>query len=154
MNAFRPTQPAPVLLALALFTACAGAKAAGPHVPQFQPLRPVSSCIRPNRIDEWHIVDARTAIVRTGPQRYVVKMRNDCPRLGWGRQGLVFRANESNQINSLGSICGEAGESVRSRDQAPCALQSVRIIDKPTFDKLSAKSTRHGNGAEPKGNKP
>ena len=144
-----------ILFSLAFLTVSAGAWAADPQPPQFTPLRPVSSCIRPDRIDEWHIVDARTAIVRTGPQRYVVKLQSDCPRLGIGRQGLIFRANESNKLTSIGgSICGEAGESVRSRDQPPCALRSVRIIDKPTFDKLSAKATRHGNGAEPNGNKP
>jgi|KBSMisStandDraft_5_1062788.scaffolds.fasta_scaffold962605_1 hypothetical protein len=149
MNALKPT-----LLSLILVAVTAGAHAADTPKPLFKPLRPVSSCIRTDRIDEWHIVDARTAIVRTGPQRYVVKLQNDCPRLGIGRQGLIFRANEANQLNALGRICGEAGESVRSRDQPPCALHSVRIIDKPTFDKLSAKATRHGNGAEPNGNKP
>jgi hypothetical protein len=141
MNALKP-----ILFSLVFLAASTGAQAAGPHTPQYTPLRPVSSCIRPGRIDEWHIVDARTAIVRTGPRRYVVKLQNDCPRLGIGRQGLIFRANESNRLTSIGSsICGEA---------APCALRSVRIIDKPTFDRLSTKATRHGNGAEPNGNKP
>lgn len=149
MNALKP-----ILFSLALLTVSAGVRAADPRPPQFTPLRPVSSCIRTDRIDEWHIVDGRTAIVRNGPRRYVVKLQNDCPRLGIGPQGLIFRANESNQLTSLGRICGEAGESVRSRDQPPCAIRSVRIIDKPTFDKLSTKATRHGNGAEPNGNKP
>ena len=118
----------------------------------FQPLRPSSSCIRTDRINEWHVVDPRTVLVRTGPIRYQLHLMNDCPQLGaYGAVGLRFRANESNRITNQSRICGEAGESVRSRLQPPCAIQSVRIIDKPTFDGLSVKATHHGNGAQPIG---
>ena len=150
MNALKST----TLLSLLLVVVTGTVQAADTPAPMYKPLRPISSCIRTDRINEWHIVDGRTAIVRNGPRRYLVKLQNDCPRLGIGPQGLIFRANESNQLTSLGRICGEAGESVRSRDQPPCAIRSVRIIDKPTFDKLSVKASRHGNGAEPNGNKP
>jgi hypothetical protein len=149
MNALKPA-----LLSLVLLATTVVAHAADTPAPMYKPLRPISSCIRTDRIDEWHIVDGRTAIVRNGPRRYVVKLQSDCPRLGIGPAGLIFRANDSNQLTAQGRICGEAGESVRSRDQPPCAIRSVRLVDKPTFDKLSAKASRHGNGAEPNGNKP
>lgn len=147
MNALKAT-----LSALLLLEVSTAIQAAEPQTPSYTPLRPISSCIRTDRIDEWHIVDARTATVRTGPTRYEVKLQSACPQLGIGRQGLIFRANESNEATAQGRICGEAGETVRSRDQPPCAISSVRIIDKHTFDKLSAAAKRHGSGADP--NKP
>ncbi|HEX7816712.1 DUF6491 family protein [Dyella sp.] len=142
MNAALP------LLALSLLSASRSAHAADNPAHAFKPLRPMSSCLRTDRIDEWHIVDARTAIVRTGPQRYLVKLQSECPNLGVGTQGLVFRPNQANAINAQGRICGEAGESVRSRDQPPCGIQSVRLVNKSTFDTLSKQAGRHGHGAE------
>lgn len=135
------------LLVLALAVG-AGQAAAADTMPAHTPLRPVSECIRPDRINSWHIVDNRTAIVGTGPQYYQVTLQSDCPRLGIGPAGLIFRANESNKAVAQSQICGETGETVRSRDQPPCAIQSVSKIDKATFDALSKKATRHGSGAD------
>ena len=107
-----------------------------------------SDCIDTSQINEWHIVDARTAIVRTGPKRYLVKLQSACPRLGMSPPGLIFRPNRSNAIVNHGRICGEVGETVHSRNQPPCAIESVSKIDKPRFDELSAHAKRHGSGAD------
>jgi hypothetical protein len=131
------------ILALTAVAAAGQAYADQPAQEAHQPMRPVSECLRPDRINEWYVVDKRTAIVRTGPDRYLVKLQADCPRLGIG-QSLRFRANESNKVAGLGAICGEAGETVRSRDQPPCAIQSVGKIDKAQFDQLEATATQHG----------
>lgn|SRR3546814_434928 len=136
---------APTLL-LALIIG-AGVAHAEETAPARSPL-PAGDCIDTSQINEWHIVDDRTAIVRTGPKRYLVTLQSTCPRLGTPPPGLIFQANPSNASVNRGRICGEVGETVHSRYQPPCAIQSVRMIDKAHFDQLSAKATRHGNGAE------
>lgn len=115
--------------------------------PEHAPLA-AGQCIDTTQINEWHVVDARTAIVRTGPKRYLVKLRSDCPRLGTPPPGLMFRPNASNAVNNRGRICGESGETVRSRQQPPCAIESVSMLNKVSFDKLGAQARQHGNGAE------
>ncbi len=138
-------------LSMPLLAAAAGAVAA----PQARtPIKPISECIRIEQINEWHIVDNRTATVRTGPKRYRVNLQSDCPRLGLGPAGLIFRANPSNETLGNSRICGEVGETVRSHEQPPCAIQSVQIIDKAEFDRLSAKSRRSGSAAEQPTHKP
>ena len=133
-----------LLLALA---AGAGAAQAAETAPARSPLH-TADCIDTTQINEWHVVDARTAIVRTGPKRYLVTLQNDCPRLGTPPPGLIFRANPSNAIVNRGRIGGEVGETVHSRYQPPGAIQSVSKIDKERFDRLSARAMRHGSGAE------
>ena len=96
-----------------------------------------ADCIAPAQINEWHIVDDRTATVRTGPKHYVVKLQASCPQLRHP-PGLIFRANSANASVNSGRICGESGETVHSRGQAPCAIESVRKIDKVQFDQLNA----------------
>ena len=130
------------MLALAMVAASGLAHADGP-APERQPLRPVSECLRPDRINEWYVVDKRTVIARTGPDRYLVKLTADCPRLGIGQQ-LRFNPNESNRAAGMGAICGEVGEEVVSRDQPPCAIQSVGKIDKAKFEDLEKHATQHG----------
>jgi hypothetical protein len=119
-----------------------------PATPAYQPLRPVSECLRTDRINEWHVVDARTLTVRTGPYRYLVKLGADCRRLSYGQPTLRFRSSPAEQATVPFSICGEVGETVSSPNQPPCAIQSVRKIDQAQFDKLSAKAQRSGSAAE------
>ncbi|HKR76701.1 MAG TPA: DUF6491 family protein [Rhodanobacter sp.] len=132
-------------LALAANVALAQAK---PKAPAYTPLRPVADCLRTDRINEWHIVNSRTVTARTGPDRYLVKLQVACPRLSYGPPTLLFHSNRANQAVIPFSICGEAGETVRARDQPPCPIQSVRKIDKAEFDKLSAHASRSGSGAD------
>jgi hypothetical protein len=124
-----------------------GAAQAAETVPARSPLH-TADCIDTTQINEWHIVDARTAIVRTGPKRYLVTLQSNCPRLGTPPPGLIFRANPSNAAVNRSRICGEVGETVHSSSQPPCAIQSVSKIDKERFDQLSARAMRHGSGAE------
>lgn len=135
--------PALTLLAAVVLAALPGMAASQTKPPAYKPLRPVSECLRPDRINEWYVVDERTVIARTGPDRYLVKLQAKCPHLGIG-QSLRFRANRSNQAAGMGALCGEAGETVASRDQPPCAVQSIAKIDKDQFDKLGNHSKQHG----------
>ncbi|WP_108471139.1 DUF6491 family protein [Rhodanobacter thiooxydans] len=136
----------PLLLALVVGTGTGAAQAAE-TAPVRSPL-PAADCIDTTQINEWYIVDARTAIVRTGPKHYLVTLQNDCPRLGTPPPGLIFRPNPSNAIVNRGRICGEVGETVRSRYQPPCAIESVSKIDKARFRQLGEHAIRHGSGVE------
>ena len=118
------------------------------HAAQRQSL-PYAQCIQTDRINEWHVVDPRTALVRTGPYRYLVRLQAACPRLGIGVPGFLLEANESNKTNASGRICGEAGETVSARDQPPCAISSITLIDKAQFERMREHAARHGSGAEP-----
>lgn len=134
---------------MALILTLAGGATLAAEAPQARtPIKPIGDCMRIDQINEWHIVDNRTAIVRTGPKRYRVDLQSDCPRLGIGPAGLIFRPNQSNAAIDATRICGEVGETVHSRNQPPCAIQAVRIIDKAEFDRLSAQSRRSGSGAD------
>ncbi|BBD79922.1 DUF6491 family protein [Aerosticca soli] len=138
------------LLALSLIAATTGLHATEPAQPAHHPLRPISECLRPDRINEWYLVDSRTAIARTGPDRYQIKLEHDCPRLGIGVPGLLFHASEANRLVGESRICGEVGETVSARNQPPCAIAEVSKIDKATFEALEKQALRSGNGAEPK----
>ena len=109
---------------------------------------PYAQCIQTDKINEWHIVDARTALVRTGPYRYVVHLKADCPRLGIGVPGLLLRASESGKSVGEGRICGGLGETVSARDQPPCAISSVEMVDKAKFEQMREHAARHGIAAE------
>ena len=134
----------PSLLPFA-FVACTAAVAG--NAPAHKPLD-YQHCIQTDKINEWYVAGARTALVRTGPDRYLVRMQNDCPRLGVGVPGLLFRANASNKAVGNGRICGEAGETVQARDQPPCAIASVTMIDKAQFDAMRKHAARQGSGAD------
>jgi hypothetical protein len=100
-----------------------------------------ADCINTANINDWKIVDERTAIVRTGPKRYLIKLQSACPQLKHP-PGLMFRT--ATTAGATGSnICGGIGESVRTRGQPACAIQSVSMIDKTQYDHLSADSKRY-----------
>lgn len=141
------------MLLFAMTAATGLAHADGP-APERQPMRPVSDCMRPDRINNWAVVDSRTVIVQNGPERYLVKLSAECPRLGVG-QSLRFRPNDSNKaigLGPIGPICGEVGETVSSRDQPPCAIESVSKIDAAKYKELEKRSKQRGvisNGDKP-----
>ncbi|MBD8871723.1 DUF6491 family protein [Rhodanobacter sp. DHB23] len=143
-------KPVTVSLLALSFTALATAASAQakPHAPAYAPLRPVADCLRTDRITEWHVVDPRTITTRNGPNRFLVKLRAACPQLGYGPPILRFESSPANRGTAPFSICGEVGESVRSTQPPSCPIQSVRPIDKATFDKLSAHARRNGSGAD------
>ncbi|RUL80012.1 DUF6491 family protein [Dyella choica] len=105
---------------------------------------PYNDCMRLDQINEWHVVDAQTAIVRTGPyQRYLVKLKASCDKLGIGPRGLEFIASDADKAVAPLRICGGVGEKVRSREQPPCAIDSVSLIDEATFDGYRSHAKYH-----------
>lgn len=136
--------PAFLLLAgLLAATALPATAADQDKAPAYTPMRPVSECLRPDRVNEWYVVDHTTVIARTGPDRYLIKLQAKCPHLGIG-QNLSFRPNRANLAAGMGAMCGESGETLASRDQPPCAVQSIAKIDKAQFDALGSKASKHG----------
>jgi Family of unknown function (DUF6491) len=135
--------PSLLLLATAICAPVLAAEAPLAHRPL-----PYAQCIQTDKINEWHIVDQRTALVRTGPYRYAVHLKADCPRLGIGVPGFLLHASESGKAAGGGRICGEVGETVGARDQPPCAVSSVELIDKASFERMRKHAARHGSGAE------
>lgn len=133
----------PLGLASALLMATA-AHASPPPAQDNQPLRPVSKCLDVANINEWHVIDDTTLTARNGPRRYLVKTTHRCPRLGKHGGGLFFHA--SNGKMGAWRICGDLGETVSSRYQPPCAIRSVKLIDKQQFDALNRHAERNGNG--------
>ncbi|RDS86737.1 DUF6491 family protein [Dyella psychrodurans] len=137
-----------VLLAFAL------ASGIGPVLAQSQPAPPQSApvarnilpfrdCIRTDQINEWHIVDTKTVIVRTGPyQRYLVNLQADCQWLGVGYPSISFIPNNSEKAMGY-RICGQVGEKVRNRIQPPCGIQSVSLISEAQFNSYRAQAKYH-----------
>jgi hypothetical protein len=130
-------------LLLALIAAASAAQAA-PSPPSSTSSLPAADCIRTDRINDWHIVNARSAIVRTGPKRYVVTLKSECPQLSHP-PGLIFRSSPNHEGMSQDRICGSIGETVHSRGQPPCAIESVRLINKVRYDQLSEEARRYRN---------
>ena len=126
----------------------ATAVAALPHAAARQPVRPIGDCLRVDRVTEWHVVDARTVIVRTGPKRYRLDLAASCPWLGLGPAGLWLRPNASHQELGIPSLCGESGETIASSQQPPCAVRQLSVIDRASFDRLAAHARRGGSAAD------
>lgn len=131
-----------VLLAL---TTVASAAQAAPAPPSAASPLPAAQCIQTDRINDWHIVGARTAIVRTGPKNYLVTLKSDCPQLSHP-PGLIFSSSPNHQGMNQGRICGAIGETVHSRGQPPCGIESVTLIDKKHYDQLTDEAKRYRKG--------
>jgi len=132
----------PVISAVLSFAlaANAGLACAQSSAPARTPL-PNNDCLRISQINEWHVIDDRTAIVRAGPyQSYLVKLQADCQKLGIGNPGLMFIGSRADRATQPDRICGSAGEMVRARYQPGCAIQSLRLIDQATFNDLRSKA--------------
>jgi hypothetical protein len=141
----------PVISVLLVFTL---ASSMGSVLAQSQPapsqsapaarnILPYGDCIRLDQINEWHIVNLTTVIVRTGPnQRYLVNLQAKCQWLGIGNPSLLFIPNKSEKATAY-RICGQAGEKVASRYQPPCAIQSVSLISEDQYDNYRAHSKYH-----------
>ncbi|HUA79764.1 MAG TPA: DUF6491 family protein [Dyella sp.] len=105
---------------------------------------PYKDCIRLDQINEWHVVDPQTAIVRTGPyQRYLVKIHAACPQLGIGSSGLMFVPSKADKATTPMRMCGGAGEMVRAKGQPACAIDSISLIDEATFNSMRNKAKYH-----------
>jgi hypothetical protein len=135
----------PVISVVLFFAIAANANVlwAQSSAPARTPL-PNGDCLRISQINEWHVVDDRTAIVQAGPyKRYLVKLQADCQKLGIGNPGLRFIGSPAGKATQPGLICGAAGEKVSARFQPACGIQSLSLIDQATFNDLRAKSSRH-----------
>jgi hypothetical protein len=135
------------LLALASPLAWAAQPPAAAGTSAAARVSPIGKCMDPMRITEWHVLDARTLLVRNGPHRFLIHTRHACPRLGRYGGGLNFHPSPDKQV-TLMRICGDAGETVSSRDQPPCGIASVQRIDKARFERLKKHSERSGSAAE------
>lgn len=132
-----------ISVVLALTLAATVGSAAAQSAPARNTLA-YQDCIRVDQINEWHVVDTKTAIVRTGPyQRYLVKLKASCDKLGIGNPGLQFVPSEADKAITPLRICGGVGEKVRARNQPGCAIDSVSLIDEATFNDYRAKATHH-----------
>jgi hypothetical protein len=134
----------PVISVVLFFAVAANASWAWAQssAPTRTPL-PNNDCLRISQINEWHIIDDRTAIVQAGPyNRYLVKLQADCQKLGIGNPGLRFIGSQADKATQPDRICGAAGEKVSARFQPPCGIQSLSRIDQATFNSLRAKATR------------
>ncbi|GLQ92078.1 DUF6491 family protein [Dyella acidisoli] len=124
-----------VMSAVLAFTFAATAASAFAQSAPASNSLPYKDCIRLDQINEWHVVDPQTIIVRTGPyQRYLVKLKASCDKLGIGNPGMQFVPSESDKATAPLRICGGVGEKVRARNQPPCAIDSVGLIDETTFN--------------------
>jgi hypothetical protein len=93
--------------------------------------------------------------VRTGPyQRYLVKLKASCDKLGIGNPGLEFVPSESDKATAPMRICGGIGEKVRARSQPGCAIESVSLIDEATFNGYRDHAKYHSVRSQPPGTKP
>ena len=132
-----------ISVVLALTLAASAGVAVAQSTPEGNSLQ-YKDCIRLDQINEWHVVDPKTAIVRTGPyQRYLVKLKASCDKLGIGNPGMQFIPSEADKAITPVRICGGVGEKVRSRDQPGCAIDSVSLIDEAAFDEYRAKAKHH-----------
>ncbi len=132
----------PTLLAMTTVTAVGQASGAR------EPVRPLSQCMDAANINEWHVIDDTTMTVRNGPRRYVITTTHTCPALGRYGDGLHFHPSRDKAGLDPWRICGDLGETVSSRQQPPCAVKSVRRIDKQAFDTLNKRAERNGSGAD------
>ncbi|GAB2569470.1 hypothetical protein ISP15_03305 [Dyella jejuensis] len=127
---------------LAITLAMSAQAALTQSTPARKPL-PDSDCLRISQINEWHVVNPRTVIARTGPyKRYLVTLQADCQKLGIGNPGLMFIGSLSDKATQPDRICGTVGEKVRSRYQPGCAIQSLSLIDEATFASYRAKAIK------------
>lgn len=110
-------------------------------------MKPVSSCPRLDRITDWAVVDDRTVILRNGPQRFVAKTQSSCPRMGTGNS-LRFISSPDKKAVGEWRICGDVGDMVVSRDQPPCAVVSVKSVDKATYDRMAKAAKHRGSAAD------
>jgi hypothetical protein len=116
---------------------------------------PYKDCIRLDQINEWHVVDPKTVIARTGPyQRYLVKLKASCDKLGIGNPGMQFVPSDADKATTPLRICGGVGEKVRARNQPPCAIDSVSLIDETAFNDYRAKAKHHSVRTQQPSKKP
>ncbi|QWT21023.1 hypothetical protein KPL74_03185 [Bacillus sp. NP157] len=133
------------LTAACLLLISAAASAADAPPPERHEL-PINDCMRTDRISNWAMVDNRTVIVANGPTFYKITTNVDCPRMDLGG-GIRFKAAANIQAVAPMRICNSINEQIVRRDDPPCQIDTVQVIDKATYQQLE-KSAKH-KGAGP-----
>jgi len=146
----------PVITVLLVFALASGTgtvlaqsqSAAPASTPPARNILPNNDCMRVDKINEWHVVDDKTVIARTGPyQRYLINLQARCQWLGIANNPLRFTPNMSEKATN-NRICGQVNEKVSSRNQPPCGIQSVSLISEAQFDNYRAHAKYHSVTAQ------
>ena len=133
-----------VVPAQAVDPAAQGTQAAPGHVP----ISPLGECMRAGRARDWGVVDATRLVVRTWDGRhYDIGLKDKCPAAA---KKAYLALTEGRGLRD-GRICGELGDAVlpvsasydRYRDR-PCRIDSLRRIDKATFEHVFTLSPEQG----------
>lgn len=131
-------KPLPLLASLG-FALVAAAAASAAHASgdrdTDKPLRPVSDCLDITRINELYVRNDRSLIVRSGPNHFMIDLKNDCPQLGIGGNPRLVAASAPVM---QGRMCGDLGEKVVTISGVACAVRSVTPISEDMF-----KTTEH-----------
>jgi len=130
-----------------------------------RPIRPVSQCLRSDRISDWKVIDDQRLLVKSlGSRYYDIRLGNRCPRLmsssyvGFrdGVQPLMTpsrpasNAPGQNPTTTDGRICGDIGDAVIPQTgsidptQPPCDIASIQRIDVETW-KSTTKTARRAD---------
>jgi hypothetical protein len=151
VTAMKPVVSVVLTFTLASVTSAVPAQSQSAPPASATPARNILSnndCMRVDKINEWHVVDNKTVIARTGPyQRYLINLQAECQWLGIANNPLRFRPNASERATS-NRICGQVNETVSSRNQPPCGIQSVSLISEAQFDDYRAHSKYHSVTAQ------
>ena len=107
-----------------------------------EPLRPVSTCLDPDRARSWHVIDSDEMLVDAGRQRFHLLLAPSCPELGFVNT-VAFRSGDG-----VGRICGSAGDRVvmeqRSPVRVPCRIVEVTPLTKAQFEARLDDEPLHG----------
>lgn len=119
-----------------------------------QPIRPVSQCLRTDRISDWKVIDDQHLMVKSLGSRYFdIRLTTHCPRLTTSsyigfRDGVqplmqpsrrAGNAPGQNPTTTDGRICGDIGDAVIPQTgtvdstQPPCDIASIQRIDEDTW---------------------
>lgn len=142
------------LAALVSATTLGPARAGGPAphgkqaAPGHAPMAPLGECMRAGRARDWGVVDATRLVVGTWDGRhYDIGLKDKCPATA---KKAYLALTEGKGLRD-GRICGELGDTVlpvsasydRYRDR-PCRIDSMRRIDKATFEQVFTLSPEQG----------
>ena len=153
----------PSLLVLSLTTLFATTSAAQAAESAGSPaIRPVSQCLRTDRISDWKVIDDQHLMVKSLGSRYFdIRLTAHCPRLtsssyiGFrdGAQPLMQPSRRTgnapgqNPITTDGRICGDIGDAVIPQSgtvdatQPPCDIASIQRVDEEIW-KSAKKASR------------
>lgn len=97
----------------------------------YEPLRPVSECLDPDRARSWHMIDSDELLVDAGRKRFHLQLATTCPELAFNHT-VGFRSGDG-----VGRICGSPGDTVIVARPTPigypCRIEKVTPLTKEQF---------------------